>query len=114
VGDAVHVLCWFGIIVSVLFLVLDDRNSKLLQYGELNLVYLEKTRIFTGNTERVFYEKQERPLGILKQEYFRGSSNESNTLNYFDKPWWVFSHGFIIKAAFVVVIFLFLTLLKHL
>ena len=114
VGDAVQLLCWFGIIVSILFFILDCRNSNLLRYGELNLVYLEKTLLFSSNIERVFYENKLRPLGVLKQEYFRNASTEQNALNYYDKPWKIFSHGFIIPASFFVVVGLFLLLLHRL
>src|SRR5262245_28368161 len=64
---AIDLMCYFGIAVTIIFGFLDWRNSRLLRYGELNLVHLEKTYIFPdGETGTVYYEKEQRPLGVLK------------------------------------------------
>ena len=78
--EAIAILCGFGIVISIIFGILDWRNSRLLRYGELNLVQLEKTHIFPDSDARVFYEDQARPLGVLKQEYFRSGPNDANPL----------------------------------
>src|SRR5580704_14128556 len=66
--QVIDFICYFGIAVSIVFLLLDARNGRLLRYGELNLVHLEKTHIFPDNDATVYYENKQRPLGVLKQE----------------------------------------------
>lgn len=104
--QVIDYLCYFGIVVSVIFCLLDARNSRLLRYGELNLVQLEKIHIFPDGDARVYYEGKQRPLGVLLQEYFRNGPADANTRGYYDKPYFVFSHSFLMPASFVVVIVL--------
>jgi hypothetical protein len=109
-GDVIDYLCWFAIVVSVIFLLLDRRNKRLVQYGELNLVHLEKNYLFKDNAETVYYEGQKRPLGLLKQEYFRNKSDDTNDApTYYDKPGLI-SHGKLIPGTMYLVILLFLIL----
>jgi len=106
---AIDMLSIFGIAISILFFLLDLRNKRLVQYGELNLVHLEKAHIFPDNDQRVYYEGARRPLGLLKQEYFANSPGERNERGYYGKPR-VISHSFLLPASFLVVIVLFIFL----
>jgi hypothetical protein len=109
--SVLNLVCYFGIGTSIIFLLLDFRNHRLVRYGELNLVYLEKTQIFPGEAEKVFYEDKSRPLGVLKQEYFRNTGAEKNREGYYDHLPFFLTHRFLIPLTFVAVILLFIALI---
>jgi hypothetical protein len=97
------IFCIFGIATSLIFFGFDRRNIRLLSYGEVTLIWLEKNKFFPTGTEKVLFDGHMRKIGLLKQEYYKQDSGQVGDPEFFGKPK-IVSHSNLMMATYVVVI----------
>ncbi len=97
------IFCIFGIATSLIFFGFDRRNIRLLSYGEVTLIWLEKNKFFPTETEKVLFDGHMRKIGLLRQEYYKQNREQVDDPEFFGKSK-IVSHSNLMKATYFVVI----------